>query len=93
MSLKNPASRPAAYSSSNQAGGSDDPPDNRGKSAKGAFRRTFFSVIQASFGVQSNANRQRDFESGSVAGFAAAAVFFTFTFVLALVLIVSLVLG
>ncbi len=56
------------------------------------FWRMFLSVFQASFGVQSKENKQRDFEKGSVKGFVAAALTFTVLFVMTLVIIVSLVL-
>ncbi|MDT8428577.1 MAG: DUF2970 domain-containing protein [Pseudomonadales bacterium] len=56
------------------------------------FWRMVLSVIQASFGVQSEANKERDFEQGSIAGFILAAILFTTLFVLSLLAIVSLVL-
>ncbi len=70
----------------------DDTQDNaRGK--KLPFWTMMLSVMQASFGVQNRANKERDFEQGSVGGFIAAALIFTFIFVVALVLIVRLVLS
>ena len=55
------------------------------------FWRMMISVIQASFGVQSKENKERDFTQGSIAGFIAAALIFTVLFVVALMFIVSLV--
>lgn len=55
------------------------------------FWRMMLSVLQASFGVQSRENKERDFTQGSIAGFIAAALIFTVIFVLALMFIVSLV--
>ncbi len=57
------------------------------------FWRQMLSIVQASFGVQSRENRERDFESGSPAGFIIAAVIFTAGFVLALMLVVNLVIS
>ncbi len=57
------------------------------------FWRMMISVIQASFGVQSQENKERDFSQGSIGGFIAAALIFTVLFVVALMFIVSLVTG
>lgn len=57
------------------------------------FWRVVLSVIQASFGVQSSQNRERDFTSSSVWPFITAALFFTLVFILTLVLVVKLVLA
>tara|TARA_R110002072_G_scaffold4663_5_gene32495 strand:+ start:9751 stop:9960 length:210 start_codon:yes stop_codon:yes gene_type:complete len=57
-----------------------------------SFWQTMSSVIAASFGVQSQKNKERDFEKGSIKGFVAAALIFTAIFVLTLVVIVRLVL-
>lgn len=56
------------------------------------FWRAVISVLQASFGVQSSRNRERDFKSRSIMPFVVAALLFTVIFVLALVGVVSLVL-
>jgi hypothetical protein len=57
------------------------------------FWRVVLSVIQASFGVQNPANRERDFKQGSIMPFVVAAVLFTVLFVVTLLLVVNLVLG
>ncbi|MEX1197240.1 MAG: DUF2970 domain-containing protein [Pseudohongiellaceae bacterium] len=57
------------------------------------FWRMMLSVIQASFGVQSRENKERDFAQGSITGFIVAALIFTVLFVLILMFIVSLVTG
>jgi len=57
------------------------------------FWRQMISVVQASFGVQSKENKERDFASGSIGGFIAAAIIFTVVFVLALIVVVRLVAG
>lgn len=57
------------------------------------FWRMMLSVVQASFGVQSRENKERDFAHGSITGFIGAALVFTALFVLALMFIVSLVTG
>jgi hypothetical protein len=56
------------------------------------FWRVVVSVIQASFGVQSNRNRERDFTTGKFLPFVVAALLFTGLFVLTIVFVVSLVL-
>jgi hypothetical protein len=56
------------------------------------FWRVVISVIQASFGVQSNRNRERDFGSRSIWPFVVAALLFTAIFILVLALIVKLAL-
>lgn len=66
--------------------------DNR-KSGSLTFWQTLVSVGQASFGVQNQKNKERDFEKGSIKGFVAAALIFTVVFVLTLVVIVNVVLG
>jgi len=58
-----------------------------------SFWRTMLRVVQASFGVQSRKNRERDFARGSITGFIVAALVFTLLFVLLLMFIVSLVTG
>lgn len=57
------------------------------------FWRMMLSVVQASFGVQSRENKERDFAQGSITGFIVAALLFTASFVLILMFIVSLVTG
>jgi hypothetical protein len=56
------------------------------------FWRMLLSVMQASFGVQNKANKERDFASGSITGFIVAALIFTAIFIAVLVTIVRLVL-
>lgn len=58
-----------------------------------SFWQTLLSVGQASFGVQNQKNKERDFEKGSIKGFVAAALIFTVMFVLTLVVIVNVVLA
>jgi hypothetical protein len=62
------------------------------KNDKIPFWRVVLSVIQASFGVQSRENRERDFKQGTWLPYVAAALLFTTVFVLALAFIVKLVL-
>ena len=62
------------------------------KQADIPFWRMLLSIMQASFGVQNKANKERDFASGSIKGFVAAAVIFTAIFIVVLVTIVRLVL-
>ena len=60
--------------------------------AKLPFWKTLLSVMQASFGVQSRANKERDFANGSVKGFIMAALIFTALFIATLVIVVRSVL-
>lgn len=70
----------------------DESKNPQQKQADIPFWRVVLSVIQASFGVQSATNRQRDFGSRSIWPFVVAALLFTVLFVLGLALIVKLVL-
>lgn len=62
------------------------------KKDKIPFWRVVLSVVQASFGVQSKENRERDFKQGSWLPFVVAGLLFTAAFVLALLLVVKTVL-
>lgn len=50
------------------------------------------SVFRAWFGVQTDANRRRDFSSNNASSFIIAGVFFTVAMVLAVVIVVNVVL-
>lgn len=67
-------------------------PEQQNQDKKLSFWQTMGSVIAASFGVQSQKNKERDFEKGSISGFIAAALIFTVVFVVTLVVVVRLVL-
>ena len=62
-------------------------------SEKLSFWQVVLSVIQASFGVQSKKNRERDFKQGKLVTFIVAALIFTSLFVGTLLLIVKSVLN
>ena len=66
---------------------------NGGQQEHIPFWRVVLSVIQASFGVQSRQNRERDFKQGQALPFVIAALVFTAVFVLLLMLAVKLVLS
>ena len=51
------------------------------------------SVAAAAFGVQSSANRERDFSSGSAKTFIVVGIVFTIVFILAIVSVVRLILS
>jgi hypothetical protein len=51
------------------------------------------STVAAAFGVQSKANKDRDFQSGNPVHFIIAGIVFTALFVIALIVVVNLVLG
>ncbi len=72
--------------------GPDESKNNLQKQADTPFWRVVLSVIQASFGVQSPANRERDFASRSIWPYVVAALLFTVLFVLSIAFIVKLVL-
>jgi hypothetical protein len=63
------------------------------KKDKIPFWRVVLSVIQASFGVQSTENRERDFKQGNWIPFVIAALIFTAVFVLILLSVVRFVLA
>ena len=65
----------------------------REKSDELPFWRVALSVLQACFGVQSDANRQRDFGQASILPYAVAAALFTGMFVVILLFVVRLVVG
>jgi len=67
--------------------------DGQQRKDKLPFWKVALSIAQAGFGVQSHANRERDFGQGSIGTYVAAALIFTAVFVLSLLLIVRLVLG
>ncbi|MDO9212567.1 MAG: DUF2970 domain-containing protein [Methylococcales bacterium] len=50
------------------------------------------SVLSAAMGVQSEANRRKEFEQGSLSSYVIAGVIFTVLFVGSLILLVSLIL-
>ena len=50
------------------------------------------SVIAAAAGVQSQKNREQDFQHGSLSSYVIGGVLFTITFIIVIVLIVSMVL-
>lgn len=56
-----------------------------------SFGQLFMSVVAAFFGVQSNANRERDFKSGKLSHFILLGLIFGITFILIIVAVVSLV--
>jgi hypothetical protein len=70
---------------------SDDQEQAR-EAVKVPFWRMMLSVMQASFGVQSKKNKERDFASGSIKGFVIAALIFTILFVITVATVVNLVL-
>ena len=57
------------------------------------FLNVMKSALSAAFGVQSNANRERDFNQGKPIHFIAAGLVVTLLFIAALVLLVKLVIA
>jgi hypothetical protein len=71
----------------------DEESKTRETSENLSFWQVVLSVIQASFGVQSQKNRERDFKQGNLVTFIVAALIFTSLFVGTLLLIVKSVLN
>ncbi|WP_319024693.1 DUF2970 domain-containing protein [Microbulbifer hainanensis] len=69
-----------------------EPEDNNNKK-RPSFGQVVLSTLAAAVGVQSNKNRERDFQGGSIKTYIAAGIIFTTLFVLTLVLVVKTVLG
>ena len=85
---------------------SDDGPGDQGAGESGSqedqgdvvpasvsFWTILASTLAAAVGVQSRANRERDFQHGTSGAFIAAGVIFTVVFVVVLVVVVRLVIG
>lgn len=58
-----------------------------------SFWSVVLSTLAAAIGVQSKANKERDFASGRVAPFIVAGLIFTALFVVVLVIVVRVVIG
>lgn len=54
------------------------------------FLQLLFSAISSFFGVQSNANRERDFKHGKISHFIVIGLLFGLVFVLAIVAVVNI---
>ncbi len=61
--------------------------------SKPTITQVIKSVLAAAIGVQSNDNRQKDFEQGSLSTYIIAGVIFTVLFICGIVFLVSTVLG
>ena len=59
--------------------------------SKPTLKQVVQSVLAAAIGVQSNANRKRDFEQGSLSSYLIVGAIATVLFILALVTIVSFI--
>ena len=59
--------------------------------AKPSLLQVIGSVVAAAFGVQSSANRERDFAGGSAKVFIIAGLIFTVLFVLTIIMVVKVV--
>ena len=66
-------------------------PPRKGKGL--GIRQVISSVFAAGLGVQSSANRERDFKEGRAGTFIAAGIIFTVLFVATVVTVVKLVLS
>jgi hypothetical protein len=61
--------------------------------SKPTITQVFKSVLAAFIGVQSEANRKKDFEQGSLSTYVIAGLIFTVFFVAAIIFLVSTVIG
>ena len=61
--------------------------------SKPTITQVFKSVLAAFVGVQSEANRKKDFEQGSLSTYIIAGLIFTVLFVAAIIFLVSTVTG
>ncbi|MDP3590208.1 MAG: DUF2970 domain-containing protein [Methylobacter sp.] len=61
--------------------------------SKPTITQVIKSVIAAAIGVQSDDNRQKDFEQGSLPTYIIAGIIFTVLFVCGLIFLVSTILG
>jgi hypothetical protein len=70
-------------------------PDQRDDEAptEVSFWTLVISTLGAAIGVQSRANKERDFRSGRVAPFIVAGILFTVLFIATIAVVVKLVLG
>jgi hypothetical protein len=59
--------------------------------SKPTLKQVIQSVLAAAIGVQSNENRQRDFESGSLTSYLLVGAIATVLFIFALIAIVSFI--
>ena len=58
-----------------------------------SFFQVIGSVVAAAFGVQSSANRERDFTGSSATPYILAGIAFTIIFIVAIISVVRLILG
>ncbi len=68
-------------------------PNKPDENIKPSFFQVLGSVAAAAFGVQTSANRERDFASGSVKAYVIASVGFTILFVVSIIAVVRAVLA
>lgn len=66
--------------------------DSTSPSGKPSLLQVVGSVLAAAVGIQTNANRERDFKSGSATTYIVAGFVFTVVFILAIITVVNLVL-
>ena len=76
----------------NNPGTEHKPKEDQGPAPSPNWRQVIGSVFAAAFGVQSKANRERDFEHGKPIVFVATGIIFTVLFVVLMMAIVSTVL-
>lgn len=63
---------------------------NKPKTSRPTFRRVLQSTLAGAIGVQSNKNREKDFENGNIWVFVASGIIFTVIFILTITTIVRI---
>jgi uncharacterized membrane protein YhdT len=72
---------------------SQEPQDNKDKREGVGLLAVIQSTLAAAFGVQSSANRERDFKQGKASQFIISGIVFTLLFIGVVVMVVRLVLA
>lgn len=67
--------------------------ENHTEQKKPSFLQIMLSTFAAAFGVQTNKNRERDFQEGNIYTYIAAGLIFTVIFVFAVVMLVKTILA
>lgn len=71
----------------NERDNTEQPPEEPRK--KHGFFQLILSLLAGAIGVQSNKNRERDFQDGDIRKFVAGGLIFTILFILILIVIVN----
>ncbi len=72
---------------------SSDRPQKTEEKASPSFLQIVMSTLAAAFGVQTNKNRERDFNGGNIVTYIAAGLIFTVGFIVGVALLVKTILA